>query len=146
MRPSFRTAITVLAAFGAALGGVFIGRELLPAAPRPGAELHDVLHHRLALDNRQRAQLDRLEQRYAVQRRALELELRADNARLAEAIEAEHGNGPRVAAAVDQSHAAMGELQKATLVHIFAMRQLLKPDQTTQFDQAVVKALTEDMR
>jgi hypothetical protein len=72
--------------------------------------------------------------------------LRADNARLAAAIEAEHGNGPRVAAAVDQSHAAMGELQKATLSHIFAMRQLLKPNQTTQFDQAVVKALTEDAR
>ena len=61
----------------------------------------------------------------------------------AEAIEAEHGNGPRVAAAVDQSHAAMGELQKATLAHIFAMRQLLRPDQTSQFDDAVVKALTD---
>ena len=87
-----------------------------------------------------------LEQRFAVQRRALELELRADNARLAEAIEAEHGNGPRVAAAVDRSHAAMGELQKATLAHIFAMRQLLRPDQTAQFDRAVVKALTDDAR
>ena len=80
------------------------------------------------------------------QRRAFELELRANNARLAEAIEAEHGNGPRVAAAVDQSHAVMGELQKATLAHIFAMRQLLRPDQTAQFDQAVVKALTDDAR
>lgn len=38
--------------------------------------------------------------------------------------------GPRVAAAVDRSHAAMGELQKATLAHIFDMRQLLRPGQT----------------
>jgi hypothetical protein len=67
-----------------------------------------------------------------------------DNARLAEAIEAEHGNGPRVAA-VDQSHAVMGE-PEATLAHIFAMRQLLRPNQTGQFDQAVVKALTDDAR
>ncbi len=146
MNSSWRTTVTVVTAFAAALGGVFVGRELLPAAPRPGAELHDVLHHRLALDGNQRTRLDALEQRYAVQRRALEFELRADNARLAAAIVAEHGNGPRVAAAVDQSHAVMGELQKATLSHIFAMRQLLKPDQTTQFDQAVVKALTEDAR
>ena len=79
-----------------------------------------------------------------MQRHALELEMRADNARLAEAIETEHGNGPKVTAAVDQSHAAMGELQKATLAHIFAMRQLLRPDQTPQFDAAVVKALTDD--
>ncbi len=138
--------LCVVAAFIAAIGGVFVGRALLPGPAEPGAELHDVLHHRLALDANQESRLKELEQRFAVERRALELELRADNARLAEAIEAEHGNGPRVAAAVDRSHAAMGELQKATLVHIFAMRQLLRPDQTAQFDQAVVKALTDDAR
>lgn len=141
-----RIILCVLAAFVAAIGGVFVGRALLPAPAQPGAELHDVLHHRLALDANQEARLNELEQRFAVERRALELELRADNARLAEAIEAEHGNGPRVAAAVDASHAAMGELQKATLAHIFAMRQLLRPDQTAQFDRAVVKALTDDAR
>lgn len=141
-----RLILCVIAAFIAAIGGVFVGRALLPAPAQPGAELHDVLHHRLALDANQEARLKELEQRFAVQRRALELELRADNARLAEAIEAEHGNGPRVAAAVDRSHAAMGELQKATLAHIFAMRQLLRPDQTAQFDRAVVKALTDDAR
>ncbi len=141
-----RLTLCVIACFIAATGGVFVGRALLPAPAKPGAELHDVLHHKLALDAGQEARLQVLEQRFAVQRRAFELELRADNARLAEAIEAEHGNGPRVAAAVDQSHAVMGELQKATLAHIFAMRQLLRPDQTGQFDQAVVKALTDDAR
>ena len=34
----------------------------------------------------------------------------------------------------------------ATLAHIFAMRQILRPDQTAQFDRAVVKALTDDAR
>lgn len=146
MNIRLRTTFIALAAFVAAIGGVFVGRALLPEATQPGAELHDVLHHRIALDANQKARLDALEQRFAVQRRALELELRADNARLAEAIEAEHGNGPRVAAAVDHSHAAMGELQKVTLAHIFAMRGLLRPNQTAQFDQAVVKALTDDAR
>lgn len=141
-----RLALSILACFIAAIGGVFVGRALLPARTSPGTELHDVLHHKLALDANQQARLEVLEQRFAVQRRALELEMRADNARLAEAIEAEHGNGPRVAATVDRSHAAMGELQKATLAHIFAMRQLLRPNQTGQFDQAVVKALTDDTR
>lgn len=140
-----RIALCALAAFLAAIMGVFVGRELFPAQTS-GSELHEVLHHKLALDSAQQARLQTLEQRFAVQRRALELELRADNARLAEAIEAEHGNGPRVAAAVDRSHAAMGELQKATLAHIFAMRQLLRPNQTAQFDQAVVKALTDEKR
>lgn len=141
-----RLVLCVTLAFMAAIGGVFVGRAFLPASNQPGAELHEVLHHRLALDSAQRERLATLEQRFAVQRQALELELRADNARLAAAIEAEHGNGPRVAAAVDQSHAAMGELQKATLAHIFAMRQILRPDQTGAFDQAVVKALTNNDR
>ncbi|MEG3126051.1 periplasmic heavy metal sensor [Sphingomonas sp. GB1N7] len=141
-----RLILCAIACFIAAIGGVFLGRELLPAPAQPGAELHDVLHHKLALDAEQEARLRVLEQRFAVQRRAFELELRADNARLAEAIEAEHGNGPRVTAAVDRSHAVMGELQKATLAHIFVMRQLLRPDQARQFDQAVVKALTDDAR
>lgn len=139
-----RILLCVVLAFLAAIGGVFVGRLIVTQPKPPGAALHAVLHHQLTLDAGQQARLKLLEDRFAVQQRALELELRAANARLAEAIEAEHGNGPRVAAAVDQSHAAMGEMQKATLAHIFAMRQLLRPDQTSKFDAAVVKALTAD--
>lgn len=137
--------ITVIA-FLAAIAGVFIGRQIVKPAPQPGAELHAVLHERLSLDTDQERQLRALEESFAVRRRALELELRAENARLAEAISAEHGNGPRVTAAVHASHATMGELQKETLAHIFAMRQILRPDQATTFDQAVTRALTEDAR
>ena len=139
-------ALAIIACFLAAIGGVFVGRALFPAPAPPGAELHGVLHHYLNLDARQQARLELLEQQFAVQRRALELQLRADNAQLAEAMEAEHGNGPRVTAAVDHSHVVLGQLQKATLEHIFAMRQLLRPDQTAPFDRAVVKALTDDGR
>ena len=139
-------ALAIIACFLAAIGGVFVGRALFPAPAPPGAELHEVLHHQLALDTDQQARLELLEQKFAVQRRALELQLRADNAQLAEAMEAEHGNGPRVTAAVDHSHAVLGQLQIATLEHIFAMRQLLRPEQTTPFDRAVVKALTDDGR
>jgi hypothetical protein len=139
-------ALAIIASFLAAIGGVFVGRALFPMPPPPGAELHEVLHHHLNLAAGQQARLELLEQHFAVQRHALELQLRADNAQLAEAMEAEHGNGPRVTAAVDHSHAVLGQLQKATLAHIFAMRQLLRPDQTAPFDRAVVKALTDDGR
>lgn len=141
-----RAAIIGIIAFLAAITGVFIGRALLPEPSHTGAELHALLHDRLTLDTQQAAKLDALEKAFALRRKALELELRADNAQLADAIEAEHGFGPRVAAAVDACHMTMGELQKATLEHVFAMRSLLKPDQTAVFDQAVVKALTADAR
>lgn len=139
-----RTLIIAAVAFLAALAGVLIGRSLSQEQPERASALHELLHDELGLDRQQLAQIDNLELRYAERRRALEAELRADNARLAAAIEAEHGYGPRVTAEIDRSHRAMGELQKETLSHVFAMRAVLRPDQARRFDQAVVKALTPD--
>ena len=51
---------------------------------------------------------------------------------------------PRVTAAVDHFHVAMGDLQKATIEHIFAMRAVMRPDQAARLDRTVVKALTAD--
>ena len=133
-------------AFLAALGGVFVGRQIVGADRPVENEVHALLHRELTLDPAQHAKIEAIEQHYAVRRRAVELELRADNARLAEAIEAEHGYGPRVAAAIDRSHHAMGELQKNTLEHIFAMRGVLRPDQAAKLDSAITKALTADRK
>lgn len=144
IRDRRRLVLLVVLTFAAAIAGVVIGRlYVVPDRPMEN-ELHELLHRDLKLDADQHARLDAIEQRYAIRRRELESELRADNARLAEAIEAEHGYGPKVAAAVDRSHQAMGALQKETLEHIFAMRDVLRPDQTAKFDEAVVKALTAE--
>lgn len=139
-------AIVAVVAFIAAVAGVWLGRTLIPERQSQGSELHEVLHHQLDLDDAQKAQLDELEQRFATRRSVLELELRSDNAKLAAAIEAEHGIGPQVTAAIDASHRAMGELQKATLAHVFAMRAILRPDQAATFDRAVTRSLTADTR
>lgn len=138
------TLVVALVAFVAAIGGVAFGRLVLPTHQANGSALHQLLHHELRLDASQQAKVDVLEQQFAVRRQALELEVRADNAHLADAIDAEHQSGPRVTAAVEASHHAMGELQKETLSHIFAMRQILRPDQTSAFDRAVARALTTD--
>jgi hypothetical protein len=129
-------------AFAAAIAGVLVGRALIAPKPPVETEIHTLLHEQLALDDGQKARLEAIEARFAIRKQALELQMRADNARLAEAIEAEHGYGPAVRAAVDQSHQAMGELQKETLGHVFAMRGILRPDQAARFDRAIVGALT----
>ena len=141
---SRRTWLLAIVVFLAALAGVLIGRSISDQRPQQPNALHDLLHDELNLDARQLAQIEDVERRFAIRRRELELELRADNARLAAAIEAEHGYGPRVTAEIDRSHRAMGELQKETMSHIFAMRAVLRPDQAEKFDRAVVKALTAD--
>ena len=141
-----RLLLVALIAFVAAIIGAFIGRAYIARQAPVENELHSLLHQQLDLDARQQVRIEAIEARFAIRKQALELQLRADNARLADAIEAEHGYGPQVRAAVDHSHQAMGELQKETLEHIFAMRGVLRPDQAARFDQAVVKALTAKQR
>lgn len=137
-----RILLVVLIAFVSALGGVFVGRQLIPVKAPVETELHALLHRQLDLDPQQLTAIEEIEERFAMRRQALELEMRADNARLAAAIQAEQGFGPQVAAAVDHSHQIMGQLQKETLEHIFEMRAVLRPDQTQRFDEAVARALT----
>ena len=145
MRPALRRLLVLAAvAFLAALAGVLIGRGISDRVPEQSSALHELLHDELGLDARQLAQIEQLEVTFATRRRTLEAEIRAENARLAAAIQAERGYGPRVTAEIERSHQIMGELQKATLEHIFAMRTVLRPDQAERFDQAVVRTLTAE--
>lgn len=139
-------ALAMALAFGAAIGGAFIGRSLIARPPAIESQLHRVLHSELDLDHAQDSRIGAIEAQFAVRRQGLERELRVDNAQLASAIAAEHGYGPQVGDAVDRSHRAMGQLQKATLEHIFAMRSVLRPDQARKFDAAIIKALTVQER
>lgn len=141
-----RTLVVAVIAFLSAVAGVALGQALLTPRPVADSDVHTLLHDQLNLDPAQRAKLNIIEAQFAVRRKALELEMRADNAKLAAAIESEHGYGPQVSSAIDQSHVAMGELQKETLEHVFAMRGLLRPDQAAKLDGAVIKALTADRK
>ena len=138
-----RLLTAAVAVVALALIGVWIGRVMQPEAHHSGAELHALMHEGLDLDPAQKRALEALERDFATRRAALEARLKVDNAQLAEAIAAEHQYGPRVSAAVDATHVAMGELQKATLEHIFAMRAILRADQQEKFDAAVAESLAQ---
>lgn len=146
MTPSRRLLMVGLIAFVAALAGVFLGRALVDAPRANETELHALLHRELKLSPAQQQKIGPIESRFAARREALELEMRAANIRLAQAIEAEHGYGPQVTKAIDETHEVMGDLQKETLQHLFAMRGVLDRDQAAMFDKVVVEALTADAR
>ena len=141
MRQAYRYGLVALVAFLVALGALWIGQKLRADAPDE-SRIHVLLHGELDLDGRQRTRIGALERGFEADRHRLEGELRAANAELAGAIAREHAYGPAVEKAVDRSHVAMGELQKATLQHVFAMRAVLRPEQTARFDKAVAQALT----
>lgn len=139
-----RLALIAVVAFLAALAGTYAGRTIFAPERQSETELHALLHRELDLDAAQRAKIEAIEQRFATRRRALELDMRAANAHLAAAMQAEHGYGPDVTAAIDHTHMVMGQMQKETLEHLFAMRAVLRPDQAAKFDRTVTKALAPD--
>ncbi|WP_374406187.1 periplasmic heavy metal sensor [Pelagerythrobacter sp.] len=129
----------VLAALAGALGAVAANRW--HDQRQPGG-LHEFVHERLDPDAAQLRRLDALEARFAIENAQHELALRQANARLAAAMDSEHEYGPRVTAAIDGVHDAMGDLQKSTVRHVFAMRQILDEEQRREFDQQVARSLT----
>jgi Spy/CpxP family protein refolding chaperone len=137
-----RYALVALVAFAMALAASWLGRSLFEPRHAQGGELHVLMHEKLDLDPAQKQKIAALEADFAEQRKVLDARLREANAGLAQAMAREHQYGPRVAEAVDRCHMAMGELQKATLRHVFAMRAVLRPDQAARFDAAISKALT----
>lgn len=138
-----RYALVALVSFCVAIGASWLSRSYMAPPHTGGSELHVLMHEKLDLDPDQKRRIAALEADFGTQRQALDASLRAANADLARAMGSEHQFGPAVSQAVDRSHMAMGELQKATLRHVFAMRAVLHPDQAAQFDKAISKALTQ---
>ena len=135
----------VLSALGAAVGA-WGGADYVMHRTHAAPSLHDVVHEKLHLSAGQQSRMAGLERDHAARRTAFEAEMRAANADLAQAFQEQHAYTPQVQAAIDRFHHAMGGLQKETIVHVLAMRSVLTPAQTAQFDQTVVKSLTEDTR
>lgn len=132
----------VLAAFASG-AGTWAGTAWV-MKQREAPSLHRILHEKLDLTAAQQERLEALEARFATRRMALEAEVRAANRELADAIAASEGDSPRVQAAVDHFHVAMGGLQKATIAHVFEMRAILTPAQARTFDNHVVGALLQE--
>jgi Spy/CpxP family protein refolding chaperone len=131
----------VLAALAAGVG-VWGGADYVRGQMHRTPSLHELLHDRLHLTADQARGIEGLERDHAVKRQALEAEMRAANAELAQAYRESHAYTPKVQAAIDRFHRAMDSLQAETMRHVIAMRSVLRPDQSAQFDDTVVKSLT----
>jgi Spy/CpxP family protein refolding chaperone len=136
--------LTIILSVAAAFGGAWAGAQYVMSRAHGSPPLHDMVHERLNLTAGQQRRIGGLERDFAIRRQTLEAEMRAANADLARAIAQEHAYSPAVQQAVDRFHRAMGDLQKQSILHILAMRQVLTSEQAARFDDTVVKALTEE--
>lgn len=142
MRRRWPAYVAVIAmSLTAGLGGALLTRQW-QSAQSPAPLLHERLHSELDLSPQQDQKIHALERQFAGERERQEAAIRAANQHLAEAMAREGRYGPAVASAVDDIHVAMGELQKASLEHVFAMRRELDSRQRARFDAIVSESLT----
>jgi Spy/CpxP family protein refolding chaperone len=137
------TLITAVVAAAVGAASAWGAMTIQARQDRP-ADLHQIVHDRLELTPEQDRRLDEIEASFAERRAPLEAEVREANAELSAAIAASRGDTPEVQAAVDHFHTAMGDLQMATIRHVFEMRAVLTPQQAQVFDRAVAETLRAD--
>lgn len=134
--------LTALVAFLAGALGAAFGATVILArhAPEP-AGLHALVHEGLNLSADQERALHAIEDDFAPKRADLQARLAEANRALADAIEAHPRYSPEVGAAVERLHAVMGELQEATILHVYDMRAILTDEQARVFDRRIARAL-----
>lgn len=99
------------------------------------------LHYELQLTRAQEKQLEPIEQRFMKRKTELEIKIQQANAELGQALMSENAYSDKVKTAVDKIHVAMGELQKATLEHLFEMQAVLTPEQSAKLKRLAADAL-----
>ena len=112
----------------AALAG-FATLKLSRHGPREHVAAHDWLHKELKLTADQERALEPVEAKFGVREREFAAALLEANRSLARVMGEEKTFTPRVAAAVEVVHQRMGDLQKASIEHVFEMRTVLSPEQ-----------------
>ena len=135
--------VTVALAAAASGVGAWAGATWVLNKQTPPS-LHEIVHNDLDLSPEQHKTIEAIEIRFAGQRVLLEGRVQAANRELAEAIRVSNGDSRVVQPAVDHFHDAMGDLQQATIAHIFEMRTVMNDAQARRFDRSVVEALTAD--
>ncbi|MBI2813038.1 MAG: periplasmic heavy metal sensor [Opitutae bacterium] len=119
--------ITVIAV--AALSS-FLTMRWMESRPAASIDPHEWLHSALRTSPEQHRALEPIETKFAQKNRRLREQIRAANHELALAIGKGQPGSPEIAAAIGKVRLHMGELQNASIDHIFEMRAKLTPEQS----------------
>jgi Spy/CpxP family protein refolding chaperone len=132
----------LLAVVAVAAGACFLTMRLTQdRASMSHADAHLWIHTQLGLSDDQEKQLAPIEQRYDEQKKHFGELIRLANMELAQALLSDKDDSPRVKAAIAKIHQAQGELQDATLRHVFEMKPILRAEQYDKLLNLTANAL-----
>ena len=138
-----RLSITLLLVVAAAIGGAWIGGRVFSPAASTHADFHEQVYSALSLSVEQRQNLEALEQGNSKEEAYQREALRIANRNLANLLEHEDAYNENIEAAIVDVHTAMNGLQVLTIKHLYDMREVLTPEQRTEFDRLVADTLRE---
>lgn len=147
MKKSYAQLLSMIALVaGVAVGGVYLGQhyfhhEHVPHSHIKANSLNEYIHSQLDITPEQDAKLKDMEERYEKQVIYLEEKLKIANMELANAVKEEKRYGPRVEKAITDNHTTMGEMQKATMQHLFEMQTVLTEEQNQKMNKVITDAL-----
>lgn len=116
-------------------------RDIQCAKPAPVIVSHEWLHKELSLTDEQTKKLEQIEQSYHQKEVSLSEGVKAANKALAQVVLKDGKYSDKVKKAVSAVHMAMGELQEATLQHLFEMQTVLDAQQAQKLNQLAADAL-----
>jgi nickel and cobalt resistance protein CnrR len=142
MKSSLRIVLLLVAVCAVACATCWMtGRYLSRHGRHEAVEAHTWIHTQLGMTREQEKALEPIEERFEEKKKHYAELLRIANKELAQAILEDRSDSPRVTAAVARIHQAQGELQNATLQHIFEMKPVLTPQQYEKLLQLTAEAL-----
>ncbi len=133
--------LLLLVALVAALSSYLTNRMMNRECTMIPEHNYEWLNKQLELSETQKATLVRVEHSFENRENALRAELDEANRQLARTIAEENAYTPKVAAAVEHVHMCMGELQKASIAHLFELRGQLDEAQQEKLMRYVEQAL-----
>jgi len=125
------------------IGGIFLGILVSGNKNKYIEKSHSYFHETLNLTPEQLNKLIPLEKKFSEQKLFYENQIHQANIELGDVMKKEKAYTEEVKKAVEKVHAAMGQLQKVTIVHLFEMRKLLDATQAQIFDNYVADAMHE---
>lgn len=125
--------------------GAFYACAHLFKAPHHGQiDAHTWLHEQIGITAEQDQKLSEVEKKFAEKQRTFQEKIHVGNLELAAAMLEDKAFSERVTAAVERIHHAQGELQKATIEHIFDMQTVLTPQQAEKLNKLAADALVQN--
>ena len=143
MKRSLQLLAMLLVVALVAVGACFVTFKFLAPLRPNSASTHEWIHKQLNLTAEQEKALEPIEAQFQRRKRELLGQILGANKELAQVIKEDQAYSPRVSAAIEKIDRAQGELQEATLHHVFEMRGMLTPEQYQKLLDLTAEALNK---